>query len=549
MAKITDVTLTNGSVKVVPVGPTEGIKVAIGTAEGKTGDTVTVPVTMADVAAAGNVGTFNFYVGYDKAQLEAVSVAAGEIVKNAAVNFSTKIDATKGTISFVFLDNTIGDELITADGVLANIKFKVVGKTATTTVVKFNEGGAFGDGNMAKITDVTLTNGSVNITEGPIVLDATIDPSLATFDKYVPADIKVTMTANGNTFKGITGLVKGTDYTVSGSTVTIAKAYLSTLDLGMNSLTFDFGTAKNPVLKLTVTDTTPAGKLSVKIGTAAGKAGETVTVPVTMANVAKVGNVGTFNVYVGFDKAQLKATKVTAGDIVVNAPVNFSTKIDNTKGTVSFVFLDNTIGDELITTDGVLANITFEVLGTEEVTTAVKFNEGGAFGDGTMAKIAGVELASGSVKIAKSEPIATGLAVAIGTAAGNAGDTTVTVPVTLKNVSKVGNVGTFNFYMNYDPTLLKATKVTAGDIVVNAPVNLSSKINATAGTISFVFLDNTIGDELITTDGILANITFTVLGTSSKTAAVSFSEGGAFGDGNMSKITDVTFTNGSVKLN
>ncbi|WP_242981319.1 cohesin domain-containing protein [Ruminiclostridium sufflavum] len=820
MAKISAVNFKDGSVSITE-GPVVELGVALGTATGTAGDTVTVPVTFADVAKVGNVGTFNFYVGYDAAQLEALSVEAGDIVVNPAVNFSTKIDASKGTISFVFLDNTIGDELIAADGVLANIKFKVLGTKETTTTVKFNDGGAFGDGDMAKISSVKFTNGSVAIKTGTVVQDPAISPVLATFDKYVPADIKVTLTANGNTFKGITGLVSGTDYTVSGSTVTISKTYLSTLSLGMNSLTFDFGTATSPVLKLTVTDSTPvpAGKLSVEIGTASGKAGDTITVPVTMANVAKVGNVGTFNFYVGYDSAQLKATKVTAGDIVVNAPVNFSTKIDATKGTVSFVFLDNTIGDELIAADGVLANITFEVLGTAKTTTTVKFNEGGAFGDGNMAKITSVELKDGSVSIEEgttvvvpatlsattatfdkyapadisvtytangntfagitgltkgtdytvsgstvtisksylstlavgtkaltfdfgtasnpvltvtvkdstpvvvpatlsattatfdkyapadisvtytangntfagitgltkgtdytvsgstvtisksylstlavgtkaltfdfgtasnpvltvtvkdstpvvvpatlsattatfdkytpadvavtytangntfagitgltkgtdytvsgstvtisksylstlavgtkaltfdfgtasnpvltviikdSTPVVTGLAVAIGTAAGNTGDTTVTIPITLKNVSKVGDVGTFNFYMNYDPTLLKATKVTAGDIVVNAPVNFSSKINATAGTISFVFLDNTIGDELITTDGVLANITFTVLGTSTQTAAVSFTEGGAFGDGNMSKIKDVTFTNGSVKLN
>ena len=728
MAKISTVNFKDGSVSITE-GPVVALNVKIGTATGTAGDVVTVPVNFSDVAKVGNVGTFNFYVGYDKAQLEAVSVVVGDIVVNPDANFSTKIDTTNGKISFVFLDNTIGDELITADGVIANIKFKVLGTKELTTAVAFNEGGAFGDGNMAKISTVNFANGSVAITEGTPEPVSTIDPTLATFDKYVPADIKVTLTANGNTFKGITGLVSGTDYTVSGSTVTILKTYLSSLSLGMKSLTFDFGTANNPVLKLTVTDTTPAGKLTVEIGTGAGKAGDIITVPVTMANVAKAGNVGTFNFYVGYDNAQLKATKVTVGDIVVNALANFSTKIDATKGTVSFVFLDNTIGDELIVNDGVLANITFEVLGTAKTTTAVKFNEGGAFGDGNMAKIAEVELKSGSVAIDEgtvvvvpatlstttasfdkytpanvvvtytangntfkgitglssgtdytvsgstvtisksylstlavgtkaltfdfgtdsnpvltvtvkdstpvvvpatlstttasfdkytpanvvvtytangntfkgitgltsgtdytvsgstvtisksylstlavgtkaltfdfgtdsnpvltvtvkdSTPVPTGLAIAIGTAAGIAGETTITVPVTLKNVSKVGNVGTFNFYMNYDPTLLKATKVTAGDIVVNPLSNFSTKINATAGTISFVFLDNTIGDELITTDGLLANITFTVLGTTTQTAAVSFTEGGAFGDGNMAKIKDVTFTNGSVKLN
>nr|1G1K_A Chain A, SCAFFOLDING PROTEIN [Ruminiclostridium cellulolyticum]1G1K_B Chain B, SCAFFOLDING PROTEIN [Ruminiclostridium cellulolyticum] len=141
------------------------LKVTVGTANGKPGDTVTVPVTFADVAKMKNVGTCNFYLGYDASLLEVVSVDAGPIVKNAAVNFSSS--ASNGTISFLFLDNTITDELITADGVFANIKFKLKSVTAkTTTPVTFKDGGAFGDGTMSKIASVTKTNGSVTIDPG-----------------------------------------------------------------------------------------------------------------------------------------------------------------------------------------------------------------------------------------------------------------------------------------------------------------------------------------------------------------------------------------------
>ncbi|PYG86546.1 cellulose binding domain-containing protein, partial [Ruminiclostridium sufflavum DSM 19573] len=378
-----DFGVTNNPVYTVTVKgeqqPTDGLSVTIGTASGKAGDTVTVPVTFKDVAKVGKVGTFNFYVGYDAALLKAESVTAGDIIVNPAVNFSTQIK--NGTISFVFLDNTIGDELISSDGVLANIKFTILGTAKTTTAVKFNEGGAFGDGNMSKISNVKFTDGSVAITDGGTALPV-ISPATATYDQAAPADVKVTYTANGNTFKGITGLTSGTDYTVSGTTVTILKSYLAKQALGTKSLTFDFGVAANPVLTLKIINSGSGNALSVKIGTAAGKTGETVTLPITMADVAKAGNVGTFNFYVGYDSALLKATKVEAGDIVKNAAVNFSTKIDATKGTISFVFLDNTIGDELITEDGILANITFEITGTQKVTTPVKFNEGGAFGDG-----------------------------------------------------------------------------------------------------------------------------------------------------------------------
>lgn len=144
-----------------------------------------------------------------------------------------------------------------------------------------------------------------------------------------------------------------------------------------------------------------------------------------------------------------------------------------------------------------------------------------------------------------STPI-TGLGVTIGTASGKAGDT-VTVPVSFTNVAKMNNVGTCNFYLNYDANLLEAVSVTAGDIVTNAGVNFSSNINN--GTISFLFLDNTIGSQLITQDGTFATITYKIKGASGSAAAVTVKTGGAFGDGSMKKITDVKFMNGSVKIN
>ena len=637
MAKISSVTKTNGSVTIDPGNPpTKELKVSVGTASGAPGDTVTVPVTFADVVNAGNVGTCNFYLAYDASLLDVVSVAAGPIVKNSAVNFSSS--ASNGTISFLFLDNTITDELITADGVFANITFKLKSVTTkTTTPVTFKDGGAFGDGTMTKIGTVTKTNGSVTIDVGNP--SPSITPATATFDKYVPADVTVTLTPNGSTFKGITGLTSGTDYTVSDNVVTISKSYLSTLAVGSKTLTFDFGATSNPTLALTIIDTTPqpTKELKVEIGTASGKVGDTVTVPVTFANVAAAGKVGTCNFYVTYDASLLEVASVKAGSIVTNAAVNFSSS--NSNGTISFLFLDNTITDELITADGVFANITFKLKSTTaKVTTPVAFKDGGAFGDGAMAKIGTVTKTNGSVTIdvgdpipqdptitpatasfdkfapadvavtltpngntfkgitgltsgtdysvsnnvvtisksylstlavgskaltfdfgvtnnpvltltiADTTPVVTGLGVKIASVSGKTGDT-ITVPVTLSNVVKSGNVGTCNFYITYDPTLLQAVSAKAGDIVINAPVNFSSSINATKGTISVLFLDNTITDELITTDGVIATLTFKVLGSSSATTPIAFKAGGAFGNGNMAKISDITFTDGSAKLN
>ncbi len=603
-----------------------GLSVSIGKVAGKSGDTVTVPVSFTNISKVGSVGTCNFYANYDTSLLEATAVTAGSIVKNAGVNFSSSI--SNGSISFLFLDNTIGSELIKDDGVFANITFKI--KSTTREVVSpvtFKAGGAFGDGDMKKLDSVNLIDGEVSI--NGTITGPTITPTSKSFVQGSSSDLKVTL-SDASAFKGITGLSEGTNYTVSGTTVTILKSYLNSLATGTKSLTFDFGTAGSAVLTLTITP--PDTKnLNVTIGTVAGKSGDTVTVPVSFANAAKVKNVGTCNFYATYDTSLLEATAVTAGPIVKNAAVNFSSSINN--GSISFLFLDNTIGDELISEDGVFANITFKIKNTtKEVATPVAFKTGGAFGDGTMAKLTTVILNDGSVEINMiSKPtispttksfvqgtasdlkvtlipnggtfkgitglaegtdyavsgtnvtilksylnsLATGtkslafdfgtagsavltltitppdtknLNVTIGTAAGKSGDT-VTVPVSFANVAKVNNVGTCNFYVTYDTSLLEATAVTAGPIVKNAAVNFSNGINKD-GSISFLFLDNTIGDELIKEDGIFANITFKIKNTTKEvTTPVAFKTGGAFGDGTMSKLTTVVLNDGSVEIN
>jgi Cellulose binding domain./Glycosyl hydrolase family 9./Domain of unknown function. len=98
--------------------------------------------------------------------------------------------------------------------------------------------------------------------------NSSISITSAIFDKN-PAnqeDIQVVMTLNGNTLNGIkhgnTLLVEGTDYTVLGDTVTILKSYLASFDLGTVRLTFDFSGGTDPVLTVTVVDTTPSASIT-----------------------------------------------------------------------------------------------------------------------------------------------------------------------------------------------------------------------------------------------------------------------------------------------
>lgn len=105
----------------------------------------------------------------------------------------------------------------------------------------YSPGGVFADGDGILVLD-TLSRGVYRYSiSGDLigrlgeVRNSTIGVSSARFDKNTAssenADIAVTMTLNGNSFQGImkgaATLVPGTDYTVSGSMVTIKKEYLA----------------------------------------------------------------------------------------------------------------------------------------------------------------------------------------------------------------------------------------------------------------------------------------------------------------------------------
>lgn len=102
---------------------------------------------------------------------------------------------------------------------------------------------------------------------------ATITPKTASFDKAatMQQDIPVALTLNGRQLssltKGTAPLVAGQDYTVSGTTVTLNKAYLAMLPLGANTITFHFNGGNHADLAVTVADSSiplPSGNLTIQ---------------------------------------------------------------------------------------------------------------------------------------------------------------------------------------------------------------------------------------------------------------------------------------------
>lgn len=98
--------------------------------------------------------------------------------------------------------------------------------------------------------------------------NASITPTSAEFDKYVSSqnDIAILINSNGNTLKSLkTGgatLNLNTDYTLDGNKLLLKREFLSQLSVGEHQIIFDFDKGKDPVLEITVLDSTPSSVIT-----------------------------------------------------------------------------------------------------------------------------------------------------------------------------------------------------------------------------------------------------------------------------------------------
>ncbi|MBD3919186.1 beta-mannosidase [Paenibacillus sp. PR3] len=185
------------------------------------------------------------------------------------------------------------------------------------------------------------TDPVLKVTVVDTTASSTITPTNASFDKKTTnqADIAVTMTLNSNTFNGIkngsTSLVSGTDYTVSGTTVTIKKSYLAAQAAGTTNLTFDFSAGTDPVLAVTIVDTTVALPGSLTLSGTAGNAQAALTwtgsTGATSYRVERAAGSGTYSV-IASNLTGLTYTDTTA----VNGTLyNYRVVATNTAGSTT----------------------------------------------------------------------------------------------------------------------------------------------------------------------------------------------------------------------
>ncbi len=166
--------------------------------------------------------------------------AQADINATMILNGNTLASILNGEVALVEgTDYTVNDStaIISKD----YLKTLSIGQTTLTFV--------FSAGANATLT-VTVTN---------TVPDSAITPTLGEFDIAVPKDMMIELMLNGNTFEKITNgsytLVKGVDYTINETTITLSKNYLATLKTGTSLLTFVFSGGSSQKLSIKVQDT------------------------------------------------------------------------------------------------------------------------------------------------------------------------------------------------------------------------------------------------------------------------------------------------------
>jgi hypothetical protein len=198
----------------------------------------------------------------------------GSISNNGAILVSGTDYSVSGNLV------TIKKEYLTSRPIgTSNLDFSFSGGASQTLVVT--------------VTDSSSQNSTV-----------AISPTSGSFDKKVSAqtDVSTTMSLNGNTLSSITNsgtlLILDTDYTLSGSTVSIKKDYLAAQSVGTTNLTFTFSGGGTQTLSITITDTTqPNSTISPNSGSFDMKAIAQADLSITMSlgdnTLSSIDNGGT----------------------------------------------------------------------------------------------------------------------------------------------------------------------------------------------------------------------------------------------------------------
>ncbi len=237
------------------------------------------------------------------------------------------------------------------------------------------------------IMDTTANNSSISITS-------------ASFDKNVSkqTDIQVTVSLNGNELLGIMNGSEKVPYSANGNTLSISKEYLASLPVADYKFTFNFNKGNNPELVVSVIDTT-SEKTALTIGSADGKQGELVSVPIEISSVSLKG-ISRCDFTINYDTSKLEILNIVPHPYLVGYLTAQKT-CDGVKFNFDSGF---PLNKYLIDRCGTLASITFRIKHCADAGyTDITFDCNYKFEDGNY-NLLNVELTNGLVNITPSCP-------------------------------------------------------------------------------------------------------------------------------------------------
>ena len=509
--------------------------VTVGSVTGEAGGSVVVPVSLSNIPINGLAAT-SIIITFDSTKLTLTGVSAGAIVPTATDVVTTISDVLQspGKAKIFYSDANAGQSNthITSNGVLANLTFSI-GASASGPYTLGVDAASEATENNFDATTIPYTG--MTVSTGTVTLIPTISPATASFDKNSPSDKLVIVTLNGNDLNSITNGAYtlgsqdcdttvmpnlSSPYTPTTAMTFIKSDYLSQQSVGTTTLSFNFSGGSSQTFTITVVDTSPAStNYTVTYnaganGSISGSGNESVTSGAYPASVPTVTPAAGYNfAYWSSDEGTTQLTSAQLAAQTISANVTYTAYYTATANQTYTVTFDSQDGSAVTS----ISNVTTgSSITAPTAPTWAGHNFGGWYKEAgcTNAWIFNTDTVTNNVTLYAKWTAAENLGVTIGSVTGEAGGSVI-VPVSLSNIPSVGVVAT-SIIVTFDSTKLNLTGVSAGGIVPTAEdvTTDTNDVIQSPGKAKLFYFDHNAGigtpDTHITTNGVLANLTFSI---------------------------------------
>jgi hypothetical protein len=467
-----------------------------------TGATVSVPITVTNFSS---VGSITLKIAYNPAVVTFTGVA------NAPTGVSFTSNAASGVITLIWYDATGSTPLTIASGKLVDLNFTYISGSGTFTFNTSQCEVTTGTGTV--ISGVTYQNGSIG--SGTSATISSFDP--------ISGTVGTAVTIKGTNF----GSTQGTSTVKFGSTAATVTSWSDTSiavtvpTLTAGGYTISVTTTSGAANSATQFTVTASATTTLTISNVAAPAtGATVSVPITVTNFSSVGSI---TLKIAYNPAVVTFTGVA------NAPTGVSFTSNAASGVITLIWYDATGSTPLTIASGKLVDLNFTYISGSGTFT---FNTSQCeVTTGTGSILSGVTYMNGAITSNTASTFTLG-AVAAPVAGG-----TVSVPITVANLTSVGSI---TLKIAYNPAVVTFTGV------ANAPTGVNFTSNAASGVITLIWYDATGSTPITISSGKLVDINFTYIsGTGTFTFNTSQCE---VTTGTGTVISGIAYFDGSIGL-